>query len=214
MKHNHLDKPHLCGTGLGCMAVVPGGELSCATHAALFSEREREELARAWDTADRDGVVDSLIDRYMHAERRKIGVWMERDSAAPQWPDWVIGVGSCEEGAKRAATKACPSYGGAHPLGEWLGREGIEGVFVREYHLSPNPMGRVVRELESAGYEVTIVDRPASVRCFVCEDGAAASQLDAGAPPCSTYAGCDTGRCRYCDHAKRCHERATIGGES
>lgn len=144
---------------------------------------------------------------------KKISVWVERASKPPQYPDWLIGVGSCEDDAKRAATKACPSYGGAHPLGERFGREGIEGVFVREYHLSAIPMGRVVKELESAGYEVTIVDMPASVRCFVCEVGAA-SQLDAGVSPCPTYAECDTGRCRYCDHAKRCHERAMSKGKS
>jgi hypothetical protein len=70
VKHNHLDKTHLCGTGYGCMEVVPGGELSCARHTAHFSDAERAELSRVWDTDERDAVVDRMIARYMRGDRR------------------------------------------------------------------------------------------------------------------------------------------------
>lgn len=100
-----------------------------------------------------------LGDSVVYEKNPKVNVWLERDATQPPYLDWIVVVGSTDQAATRAALNACPVYG-AHPVREWVGREHLVGVRVREHHTLPNPIDRVVKELESAGYVPTIVERP------------------------------------------------------
>lgn len=89
-----------------------------------------------------------------------VQVWHERRCEAPQWPDWLIGIGTFDPVAVTAANRACPGYGGSSPLRQWFGRPNI-GVVVRAYSHEKDPLPRVVQELQRAGFTVEVVERPA-----------------------------------------------------
>lgn len=67
MRHNYLDKIHLCALGCGCMATVRGGRLGCPSHEPLLSEEEREAVYAAWMRDNFDDVVGPIIQKHMEA---------------------------------------------------------------------------------------------------------------------------------------------------
>lgn len=67
MRHNYLDKIHICALGYGCVASVRGGKLGCPTHEPLLSAGEREAVYAGWMRGGFDDVVGPVIQKCMEA---------------------------------------------------------------------------------------------------------------------------------------------------
>lgn len=70
MRNNHLDKPHLCALGAGCVATAPGGTLGCPAHEAELTEEEHDAVYGAWMQPGFDVVVEAVIQKHLRRHFR------------------------------------------------------------------------------------------------------------------------------------------------
>jgi len=67
---SHIDRPHLCALGYGCMVVVDGGRLGCDGHESiLLTAEERAAIEDARGTDRFDDVAGGVIRRCLDATR-------------------------------------------------------------------------------------------------------------------------------------------------